>query len=214
VPPRKSRLIRNGLEKDWFESEEKLRPAGGVRFLYVGRLAPEKDLPALLKAFSRIAIDYPDARLRLVGSGPLLSELAKQADQEGVGDKIQFAGILSREEAREAMRESDVFVLPSRFESMSYTLLEAMACGLACIATDVGGNGELLASGKAGILVSARSALALESAMRSVAASQPLRDRLGRAAREHSRQYAVETMIASTRELYLSLLATHGLPRD
>ena len=213
VSPRKSWLIPNGLEKDWFEAEAGSRAPGCVQLLYVGRLAPEKNLPTLMRAFTRTVAAHPNARLRLVGDGPLREELGRMAGQEGLEGKVEFLGLLPREKARELMRGSDVFVLSSRFESMSYTLLEAMASGMACIATEVGGNGDLLAQGAAGILVPLGNEQALEAALRSVVASAPLRDQLGRAAREQASRYAVETMIASTRDLYLSLLAAHGLPR-
>jgi glycosyltransferase involved in cell wall biosynthesis len=167
-----------------------------------------------MEAFSRMAADYPGTHLRIVGSGSLQDELERMAGQEQLKGKVDFAGTLSREEVREVMQESDAFVFPSRFESMSYTLLEAMACGLACIATDVGGNRDLLVDGASGILVPPSNTLALESAMRSVAGSLALRRQLSRAARKGARQYTVEKMLHSTRGLYLSLLAAHSLRQD
>jgi len=214
APPGKSFLIPNGLEEDWFQAERERRLSEGVQFLYVGRLAPEKNLPTLMEAFSRIAAEFPGTRLRIVGSGSLREELERMASQEQLKGKVDFAGTLSREEVREVMQESDAFVFPSRFESMSYTLLEAMACGLACVATDVGGNRDLIADGASGILVPPGNILALESAMRSVAGSLALRRELGRAARERAREYTVEKMLQSTRGLYLSLLAPHNLRQD
>ncbi|MGD0574552.1 MAG: glycosyltransferase [Anaerolineales bacterium] len=214
VPPGKSFLIPNGLEKDWFQAEREWRPSEAVQFVYVGRLAPEKDLPILFEAFQHMLADHPRARLRIVGSGPLEDELVSLVGQRQLQSRVQFLGRLSREQGRQILRESDVFVLPSRFESMSYTLLEAMACGLACVATDVGGNADLLAGGAAGLLVAPADALALEGAMRSVAGSVELRRQLGRAARERASQRTVERMLQSTRELYFSLLAAHRLPQD
>lgn len=211
VPASKSFLIPNGLEKDWFQFEQAPGQPEGIRFLYVGRLAPEKELLVLLQAFDRVARDHPRACLQIVGSGPLRDQLLGWVSQQQLEGRVRFLGSLSREEARQVMRESDVFVLPSRFESMSYTLLEAMACGLACIVTDVGGNPDLIEDGRTGLLVPQGNVAALENAMRSLAHAPDLRRRLGSTGHDRASQYTVERMLESTRKLYFSLLAPHGL---
>ncbi len=200
--------IPNGLEPFWFEtpppraSRHSADPTSGVRFIYVGRLSPEKDLPTLLRAFNAIAHEEPHSRLEIVGDGPERASLDGLAHELGSADRIQWAGSLPRDAVREALRRAHVFVLPSRFESMSYTLLEAMACGLTCIATRVGGNADLVQEGAQGRLVAPRDPHALAAAMLSVARSPAERERMGEAARQSARHYSVEAMIERVRTLY------------
>jgi glycosyltransferase involved in cell wall biosynthesis len=202
--------IPNGLEPFWFEvaapraARPGEHPAAGLRFLYVGRLSPEKDLPTLLHAFSAVSREMPHARLAIVGDGPDRASLDGLAHELGCADRIEWAGSLNREAVREALRRADVFVLASRFESMSYTLLEAMACGLACIATRVGGNADLIQDGVQGRLVAPGDPHALAAAMLAAARSTAERERMGQAARRSASRYSLETMIEKSRDLYLA----------
>jgi glycosyltransferase involved in cell wall biosynthesis len=100
-----------------------------------------------------------------------------------------------------------VFVLPSDFESFSYTLLEAMACGLPCIATDVGGNRDLVEPDRTGLLVPPRDSLRLADAMVRLAGDGPLRIAMGREGAGRAREYTVDRMIDATRLLYREMLA-------
>lgn len=114
---------------------------------YMGRIAPEKGLDDLLKVFTRQPL--PDTILTLIGDGA-----QKQLLQSLYGDceNIVWTGFLGEAERIDVLRGSDVFVLPSQVEGLSIALLEAMACGLASVATDVGSDGEVLDQG-AGIVI-------------------------------------------------------------
>ncbi len=113
----------------------------GMHVGTVARLAPEKDLETLIDAFALVAESHPDARLTIAGDGPAREELVARADAAGIGNKVRFPGHV---DARAAFAELDVVVLPSRFENCSYTLLEAMRSGCGVVASDVGGNPEIL----------------------------------------------------------------------
>jgi glycosyltransferase involved in cell wall biosynthesis len=118
-------------------------------FVYQGRLAPEKNVESLLKAWKHSDMG-PDSKLVIVGNGPLQASLQSVY---GAEHGIVWLGFVADERRRiEILRGSDVFILPSLVEGLSLSLLEAMACGVACLATDAGADGEVLAQG-AGIIL-------------------------------------------------------------
>lgn len=114
---------------------------------YMGRIAPEKGLDDLLKVFTRNPL--PDTLLVMVGDG---SQKQLLQSLYGDHDNIVWTGFLDEAERIDVLRGSDIYVLPSQVEGLSIALLEAMAIGLACVATDVGSDGEVLEAG-AGIVI-------------------------------------------------------------
>ena len=112
-----------------------------------------------------------------------------------------------RGKIRETMHAADVFVLPSDFESFSYTLLEAMACGLPCIATDAGGNRDLVEPGVTGLLVPRRDPQSLADAMLQLAGNPEMRVSMGREGALRAREYTLQRMIDGTRSVYSEVLA-------
>jgi len=104
----------------------------------VGRMVPVKNHALLLEVFARLVRDYPNARLELLGVGPLLPRLRESAGRLGISLSCTFHG--AEHDPRRFLRRCDIFVLPSLSEGTSVALLEAMAKGRICIASDVGGN--------------------------------------------------------------------------
>lgn len=199
----KAYLVPNGLEEDWLAAPPKIGRTGGkIAFLYVGRLAVEKGLPLLAEAFSRVAAVLPQARLIVIGDGPLRETILQCARRDGWERRLQMPGSLERAAARRKMRGSDVFVLPSRFESMSYTLLEAMACGLPCIATDVGGNRDLIEPERTGLLIPPEDPAALGEAMYRLGKSAAMRRRMGKAGQSRAKKNPAGKMIEKTGQIY------------
>lgn len=144
------RVVRNGIDAaEIARRVEAVRVprSGGRRFLSLARLAPEKNLPTLLEAFALLREQEPDATLEVAGTGPLEAELKALAARLGLGEAVSFPGFV---DPFEAMGRSDVVVQLSEWENYSYTLLDARAAGLAVVATDVGGNAEILA--RAGVI--------------------------------------------------------------
>lgn len=115
--------------------------ARGLRVLSLARLSPEKRLPALLDAFAALHRDHPDARLTLAGAGPEEPALRAQVDRLGLGDAVSMPGFVDPESA---MAEHDVLAMLSVWENCSYALLDAAARGMGVVASDVGGNPEIL----------------------------------------------------------------------
>jgi glycosyltransferase involved in cell wall biosynthesis len=112
------------------------------RALFVGRLAPEKGLDTLIRAWPFVRGDVPKARLVLIGDGPERPALEALARSLGVSRAVEMSGVSS--DATAALRDGELFVLPSREEGMSIALLEAMALGIPLVASSIPGNQRLV----------------------------------------------------------------------
>jgi glycosyltransferase involved in cell wall biosynthesis len=147
-------ICHNGFEATEFHSQGRKRPStladASVVIGTVALLRPEKNLGILVNAFSRLHRVNCTARLIIVGSGPARLELEQQASRLGIADSCIFQETVL--DPAEWMRAIDVFVLPSRSEGFSNSLLEAMACGCCPVASRVGGTPELVRDRERGIL--------------------------------------------------------------
>lgn len=114
-------------------------PEGALRFLYVGRLAPEKGLEDLLAAFRLVQARYPDSRLEVAGSGPTKDALIQRAAQLGIAESVGFLGSRNIEELAELYMGSDVLVLPSHSEPWGLVANEALSYGCPVIVSDACG---------------------------------------------------------------------------
>lgn len=176
----------------------------------VGRLSPVKDQVMLARAFVRATQLVPEARerMRLViaGEGPLRSEIEQVLSDGGVREKAWLAG--DRTDVPDIMRGLDTFALPSIAEGISNTILEAMASALSVVATDVGGNAELLDNGVTGQLVPSRDADTMATALLEDFRQPGLARERGRRARlEVERRFTLDGMVAAYGDLYERLLA-------
>ncbi len=163
-------------------AESKPWPASGPRMVSVGRFSHEKGHDVLMGALASMK-DMPWT-LDMVGDGPLRAETLASVQKLGLQDRVRFLGQMDTGRIAEILRESDIFVLPSRIEGMPLSLLEAMASGLACVATDVGSIRELLIHNSSGMLVPPNNEKALQLALQWLVSNRQECVRLGPAARE------------------------------
>jgi len=173
-------------------------------FLYMGRIATEKNVEALLRAWR--LIQPKGCRLVIVGDGPLRSSL-QNVYANGIGDLLWW-GYEANLKTRIALLQcAEVFVLPSLVEGLSLALLEAMACECACVATDAGADGEVLAGG-AGIVLSTQGVTTQLRTLLPVLRDQPLlTQELGRRARSRiMERYRMVSNIDALEVLYDSLI--------
>ena len=175
----------------------------------VGRLQPVKDQLTLARAFVRVLALQPELRSRLrlvmVGDGPLLGEVAGVLQAGSVADLAWLPG--ERTDIPDVLRMLDCFVLPSQSEGISNVILEAMASALPVLATDVGGNAELVAAGRTGVIVPPQDPEAMARALADLVADPGWAHSLGRAGRDDvERRFSMDSMVATYQGLYDRLL--------
>ena len=173
-------LIPNGVDTTLFDPGVRVSE-GATRVLYVGRLAPEKNLETLVAAAAKLAPRL-EARLTFVGDGPLRERLRAAAAELGV--RLDLVPSVDHRELPRLYGAADVFVLPSFTEGHSKVLLEAMSCGLPCVASDIGANRSVLADGDAGLLFDPHDAGALAARLEQVFGQRRLAEDLGGRARQ------------------------------
>jgi glycosyltransferase involved in cell wall biosynthesis len=174
------------------------------RLVFTGRLHPQKNLDVLLDAWPQVCSSV-SACLMLVGGGPDLERLRRKAIDLGIGGSVEFVGQV--DDAAEILRAADVFVLPSVAEGMSNSLLEAMSTGLPCLASNIGGNTDLIVSGESGILVRSAAPDSWAEAIVAVLQDPDLRARLGqRARRRVETEFALPVVVDRYLGLYERLL--------
>jgi glycosyltransferase involved in cell wall biosynthesis len=169
-------IIPNGVDLRLFQPLNIAR-VRGRRILYVGRFSPEKNLRTVVEATASAG-----ATLRLVGSGPLRADLDTHARAQGA--PVEFLGVVEQAKLPAVYAASDVFVLASFTEGHPKVLLEAMACGLPCVASDCAGNRSLIADGETGLLFDPHRPEELAACLRRIFDDPALAARLGKAARE------------------------------
>lgn len=158
-----------------------------VKFVYVGRLAVEKNLHLIVEAYRMLRRSHRSAHLILIGDGPYRADLVKQL----AGLPVTFTGFLSGEDLARAIASADVKLFPSTTDTWGNAPLEAQACGLPVVVSDVGGPAELMEHGVTGYRITGRDVSGLHAAM--VALMDPeTRERLGRNAREFAEQNRVD----------------------
>lgn len=149
------------------------------KIITAGRLFEAKNQKLLIEAFSRISNDYPEYTLTIYGDGELREELKAKIGSLQLQEKIFLAG--STSELHLKMKEAELFVLSSDFEGMPNVLMEAMACGMACISTDCpcGGPRYLIKNGKNGILIPVGGIDELENSLRLLINDSYMRNYIG-----------------------------------
>lgn len=215
VPPDRVVLIQNGVDLDAFTLKDSnsdlkrsldLLPEHRV-VMNTGGFRTVKDHPTLIRAFALLYKQDPLARLVLVGTGPEgdpRAGLDRLAADLGVADALRFPGV--RSDVPRLLEICDVYVNSSRFEGMSNTILEAMAAGRPVVATDVGGNPELVTEGVTGFLVPAGEAEPMAARIGALLADAPLRRLMGAAGRSRiEAAHSMAGMVRAYSELYETL---------
>jgi len=217
VPRHKIRYIPNGVDTERFKPnpEDRLRVrkelgVEGFVWLAVGRFDPQKDYPNMLQAFARVVCRAPDAVLLIAGDGPLRKTIEVMAQKLGIKERVKFLGI--RRDIPQLMNAADAYVMSSSWEGMPIVLLEASATELPIVATDVGGNREVVLDGITGFLLPPRNSEALAEAMlRMMNLPEEKRREVGKAARKHVEEnFSLDHVVDLWEALYKELLEQKG----
>ncbi len=211
LDPGKVVTVQNGLDLERFLDSadcgalrRQLFPEIGARFWFgtAGRLSVVKNHALLLRAFRRVLERYPDCGLLLAGRGELEGALRRQAAELGIEERVHFLGF--RADIPQVLQALDCFVFPSLREGLGLALVEAMACGLPVIASQVGGIPEVFSEEPMGTLVPPGDEEALAAAMTRMVETPPeLRSAMGESARRRAvDRFRAERMRADYERLY------------
>jgi glycosyltransferase involved in cell wall biosynthesis len=211
-------VLPNGVDVEYWRPDPTVRAAMrqrfgiGDKFLWfaAGRLEPVKDYPALLTALAGLP---QNATLAIAGDGPLKDALRQLSDRLALQNRVRFLGF--EPEVRGWMQAADGFVLSSRWEGLPMSLLEAGACALPAVATDVPGSREVIVDGQTGALAAADSVEALHGAMIQMM-RLPTGERLAIGLRARLRvleRFSLTSVLDQWEALYASLLERNPRPQ-
>lgn len=219
IPPSKIRVFYNGVNPQRLEVDPERSaafradlgvPAGGSVVSILASLTPPKDHATFLRAAAQVSIQHPDTRFAIIGDGPLRHDLESLAASLGLAQRVAFLGYQRR--VADLLAGSDILVSSSRDnEGCSNSILEAMFLGIPVVATDIGGNVELIDHGRTGFLTPAQDVAALAQAI-----SARLADPAGTAAvtalaRERAiERFSLDRMVADYEGLYRQLRVAAG----
>lgn len=201
-------IIPNGVDTSRFKAAATAitTPAEQAQVVVcVSRLSYEKGIDVLLQAWRLVRDQAPQARLVIVGTGPLQSQLECMVQALDIAESVEFTGL--QHDVVAQLQRGGLAVLPSRVEGMSNALLEAMACGLPCVSTRVSGSEDIIQQGVNGLLVEPEDYHGLAQALLCLLSDPALARVYGQAARETiERQYSLERII----ERYIALYREVG----
>jgi GalNAc-alpha-(1->4)-GalNAc-alpha-(1->3)-diNAcBac-PP-undecaprenol alpha-1,4-N-acetyl-D-galactosaminyltransferase len=165
----------------------------------IGRMTPQKGFDLLIEAFAKLSDRYPDWHLTILGEGTSRPDLEALRSQLQLTDRVHLPGQVKNVNAH--LRQSDIFVMSSRFEGFPMALCEAMACGLPVIATDcLSGPREIIEDGVNGILVATEDVAALAAGLETLMSDAPKRQQLGQIAPQVLDRFGLEQVMTMWQE--------------
>lgn len=176
-------VVHNGVDEKAFVPGRERRSSERY-ILYTGVLRARKGLFDLLQCASCVCKVHNDVSFAICGKGPFLNKLKEKARKMNLQDKVAFLGYVERSRLIQLYQEAEIQAIPSHYEGMPTVLLEAMSCGLPVVATDVGGNKEVILPGANGFLVPPRSPEKMAKIISRLLDDPLLREKVGRAARK------------------------------
>jgi len=197
--------INPGVDTDQFTPAT--ASVDGLRFLFVGRFVPAKNLTTLVDAFATVRERVPGAKLTLVGDGPLWDKVTERVRANGLGDAVMLPGYVPNEDLPEYYRRATATVLSSSHENFPIVLLEAFSAGTPVVAPNLGAVSRIVDDGENGLLVEPKSASMLADAMERLTQSPEQAEAMGeRGRRKATREFEWEQRGSKLKALYDQLL--------
>lgn len=195
-------VIPNGVETKRFKPAGR-PPNSKVKILFIGRLIPRKGFQRVVKALPKVREQAKNPfEVEVVGTGASRWQLDAVAEELGVSDLIHYVGTVPYDQLEKAYQYADIFVLTSLSEGMPSVILEAMGCGLPVVASDVGGNNELVEEGVNGYLIKGDDIETLAQQLTRLIDDESLRRQMGQVGREKALKYDWENIMREYNKLY------------
>lgn len=205
VPAEKINVVWNGVDMKKMDAIGRTTPPNGLRFSFFGYFGKHKGLHTLLDALALLRRKGVDVRVNLVGEGDQREAYDRQLQASGCAHLVKFWGKIPNDEIGAAYSATDVLVLPSIWpENQPVSIIEAMACGIPVIASNIGGIPELVADGENGFLFESGNALDLAEKMARFCTEPHLVNVFGRRGRDLVRNKSFEKQVEALVEIYRS----------
>lgn len=203
-------VIPNGVETDRFKPAVR-PPSSKIKILFIGRLIPRKGFERVVRALPAVrSTTKQPFEVEVVGSGAARPDLDALAETLGVTDLIRYVGAVPYESLEQSYQYADIFILTSLSEGMPSVILEAMGCGLPIIASDVGGNNEIVREGENGYLIDGDDIALIATRLAALINDDQLRHRLGARSRALSLAYDWRNIMGRYQKLYHGVVGQAG----
>jgi len=207
-PEKKIRIIPNAVDTEKFKPSKVRRDD---LIVWTGRFVPEKGIEYLIKAAKIVCENIRYCRFLLIGHGPLKQKILKLISKYGIERFVDIIGPLARDKIAKILKSATIFAFPSLREGMPLSVLEAMACGLPVIGSNVPGIKDIIIDGENGILVPPRNPEKLADAILTILNDRTLRQKIGQNARELIlKKYSWEVVLDRIMETYYEALEDYG----
>ena len=197
LPSNSIPVVQNGIPLNQFEEKKEYNLHIPCKIVHVGRFQEQKNHICIIES-ARELINY-NVKFLLIGDGELKETIEKKAQEYHIDDKIEFVGQTT--DVNSYLKESDIFILPSKWEGLPISIIEAMAVGLPIIASDVGGVSDLIQSNQNGLLIKPQSNQLIE-AIKKLLGNDSIRKKYGENAKRTSLLFSVEKMAMRYLSLY------------
>ena len=200
IKKEKISVVFNGIDlSKCLPKEEYAITDNLLKILHIGRFMEQKNHQGLIEAFSIFRKKYPNSILQLIGDGEKRKDIENMVERMGLCDAVEFLGL--QDNVYEYLHNADIFTLPSLYEGIPITLIEAMGTGLPIVATHVGGIPDMLTDGESAILTEVNSQL-IANAFLQLSEDEEVRKRLGEKAKQQSVKWSVKIMAEEYLMLY------------
>lgn len=205
----KAVIIPNGIDTDLYKPQQTYRTNGELVIGMQSRLQKIKDHPSLLRAFHIVLTKQPEKKLklRIAGDGTTMHELKELAALLGISEKVEFCGMLPETELKQFMDSLDIYVHATMGETMSNSIMQAMACGLPIVASNVWGVNNMLTDQTNALLVPVENPEAMAEAIGRLMNDQQMAGSLGAEARKTAeKEYSNYRLFQQYSKLYNDLI--------
>lgn len=200
-------VVGNGVDINPFKPNHKINRED-FSILYTGRLVYRKGLIDFVKSAEHVCKEYPDASFILTGNGGLRSTLEKMVHDLKLESNFSFLGFITQDELIRHYQTDTIYVLPSYYEGLPTTVLEAMSCGMPVVATNIPGTNEAVVDGETGLLVPPKNPRALADGIIKLLGDENLRKKMGEAGRRRvEKEFSWDIVAGKIVKLYEDVLS-------